>query len=110
MAIWHQIVYYGPIVVGLVVGAFGAYQGIKEKQPEVAGIASAVSGVLASFSAKFTKESELGLAQLHFGRANGFDEIRQTYESLAHGHKEPSAAAIERLEQRWTEVNSPPSA
>jgi hypothetical protein len=107
VAIWHQIVYYGPIVVGLVAGAVGAYKGLKDKEPEVAGIAAALSGLMAGFSAKFTKDSELGLAQLHFGRASGLHEIRQTYERFARGDEEPSEAAIKRLERRWTEVNHP---
>ena len=104
---WHQLVYYAPVVVAVVGGTVGAYKGLVDDKPEIAGLAAAIAGGCSLLSAKFTKESEFALADIHWTRASGFERIEQRYDSLADGDHDPTDAEIASLEDAWSELNTP---
>lgn len=86
---WHQIVYYAPIVIGVLAGAVGGFKGVVDNEAEIAGWAAAIAGVCTALSLKFNKDSELGLATLHWKRHAGFKDIAQKYQRLAIGGARP---------------------
>src|SRR4051794_37274585 len=87
---WHQLVYYAPIVIGVLAGAVGGFKGVVDDEAEIAGWAAAIAGVCTALSLKFNKDSELGLATLHWKRHAGFKDIAQKYQRLAIGGRDPT--------------------
>jgi hypothetical protein len=107
---WHQLVYYAPIVIGVVAGTIGGIKGLKDNDAEIAGWAAALAAASTALSLKFTKESEFGLADVHWRRRAAFNDLAQKYERLAIGERVPTDDDFETLEEAERRLETPGAA